>query len=147
MVHSLTAIARRLNFITETEGPNAGAWVNFLQRFCGGQSGESWCCYFISVVEDIAYHGKSPSIRTGSCMVKLKEAKAKGWVVTTPQVDDLYFYVNPAGHAHHIGIVTAVSPALTGIAGNTSPDGKSSNGIGVFEHGISSKSVFVRLPK
>jgi hypothetical protein len=35
---------------------------------------------------------------------------------------------------------------LTGIAGNTSEDGKSSNGTGVFEHGINAR-VFIHYPR
>lgn len=47
----------------------------------------------------------------------------------------LYLYVNANDHAHHIGFVTSTNP-LTGIAGNTSADGTSSNGDGLYEHAI-----------
>jgi hypothetical protein len=146
---SLTTVARRWSFVRETDGPNRGAWVSFFQRQCGGQDGDSWCCDFVSVVEDVAYRGRSPLRRTASCQLKLADARRLGLVVTTPAADDLYFFVNADGRAHHIGIVTAVSP-LTGIAGNTSEDGQSSNGTGVYEHTLRvepANVVFVRLPK
>jgi hypothetical protein len=151
MSASLSVIARRLSFIRETDGPNAGSWVNWLQRHGGdGVEGDSWCADFESVIEDIAYKGKAPLPRTGSCQTKLEYAMKKGWVVAEPQVDDVFFYVNDAGHAHHIGIVTAPYPKLAGIAGNTSADGASSNGDGVWEHELNvsrAHIVFVRLPQ
>lgn len=144
-VASLSAIAAHLNFIRETGGPNRGHWVGYIQRQAGGSDGDSWCAEFICLVLQVAYSGVSPLPTTGSCQRMLDAASAKGWVVTTPQVDDLFFYVNDVGRAHHVGIVTGVDP-LTGIAGNTSPDGLSDNGTGVFDHPISAH-VFVRLPK
>lgn len=149
---SLSAVARHLLFVRETEGPNRGAWVSFFQRFTGGQEGDSWCADFVSVVLDIAYRGQSPLPKTGSTFTMLSEARGRGWIVPTPRPDDLYFFVNNAGVPHHVGIVTAAVPLtgpLMGIAGNTSEDGQSSNGTGVFEHAIDvlpSKIVFIRLP-
>jgi hypothetical protein len=146
---SLVTIAKRLDFIRETQGPNRGYWVEFLQRFCDGVPGDSWCADFESVVENVAYEGHAPTPRTGSTTMKLDFCKKKGWIVTHPQVDDIYFYVYPDGvTAHHIGIVSGVTP-LTGIAGNTSQDGTSSNGDGVYDHTISAgpTTVFARLPK
>lgn len=141
---SLTAVARHLAFIRETEGPNRGAWVGFLQRFCNGQDGESWCADFVSVVLDIAFHGRSPLAATSSTRVMLAEATRKGLLVAVARPDDLYFYVRADGTPHHVGIVTDVAP-LVGIAGNTSEDGLSSNGTGVFEHDIGGRMVFVRV--
>lgn len=149
-VASLSIVARRLSFIRETDGANAGSWVNFLQRQCDGVEGDSWCADFQSVVEDVAYKGKRCLPKTGNCQAKLEYAMKKGWVVAEPQVDDVFFYVNDSGHAHHIGIVTAPYPNLAGIAGNTSADGTSSNGDGVYEHALTvsrAHVVFVRLPK
>lgn len=149
IVASLTAVARHLSFIRETEGPNEGAWVEFLQRFTGGLLGDAWCADFVSFVLDVAYHGKRMLPCSGSTPRLLDAAKAKGFVVPTPAVDDLYFFLKDNGQPHHVGIVTAIAP-LVGIAGNTSPDGTSSEGTGVFEHPISvaaSRIVFVRLPK
>ncbi len=147
MPASLTAVARHLSFIRETEGPNRGAWVSMLQRFCFGNEGDAWCADFVSFVLDVAYHGKAPIRRTGSSQAMLDAAKTKGAIVQQPNPDDLFFYVNAAGVAHHVGIVTGAFPT-TGIAGNTSVDGSSDNGTGVFEHPISvdpMRVVFVRL--
>lgn len=142
---SLTAVARHFAFVRETQGPNRGAWVSFFQRFCGGKDGDNWCAQFVSVVLDIAYYGKSPLARTGSTSAMLDHATVKGFVVLSPRIDDLYFFVRADGTPHHVGIVTDLAP-LTGIAGNTSEDGLSSNGTGVFEHAIQTKGVvFVRV--
>jgi hypothetical protein len=147
MPASLSAVARRFDFVRETDGPNAGAFVEFFQRFCDGVVGDSWCADFASVVEAIAYHGHTQSPRTGSCQTKLDYCRAQGWVVRGPAVDDLCFSVTATGHAHHVAIVTATAP-LTTIAGNTSATGASSNGDGVYEHPVSADDkVFVRLPQ
>jgi hypothetical protein len=148
MTASLSVIARRLSFIRETDGENAGSWVDFVQRFTGNVEGDSWCSSFVSLLEDIATKGHPPTKRTASCADKLADARAKGFVVQAPQPDDVFFYVDATGHAHHTGIVTATSP-LTGIAGNTSSDGASSNGDGVYEHPLTvspSRIIFVRFP-
>lgn len=147
-IASLAAIARRFEFVRETLGPNRGAWVQFFQRFANGQPGDSWCCFFVCLVLDIAYAGKQPLLKTGSCAVLLSHATKRGYRLTDgdgPRPEDLFFYLNETGHAHHVGIVTEAHP-LTGIAGNTSPDGRSSNGTGVFEHTIGGRMAFVRLP-
>jgi hypothetical protein len=142
---SLTVVARRFSFIRETLGPNRGFFVSFLQRLCHGQPGDSWCADFVSLVLEVAFMGAPPLPRTGSTQVMLHTAEQKHMVVTVPRPDDLYFYVNAEGVPHHVGIVTNTDP-LRGIAGNTSEDGKSSNGTGVFEHEISAAgTVFVRV--
>lgn len=151
---SLTAVARHYRFIRETLGPNKGFHVAFLQRFCGGQDGDSWCADFVSFVLDIAYLGQPPLPRSGATRALLSAARVRGWVVDSPQPDDLYFFTRPDGIPHHVGIVTMVGLlgvgqiAVTGIAGNTSEDGTSSNGTGVFEHPIpTGRTVWVRLPR
>lgn len=145
MSASLSAIARRFAFVRETEGPNRGRWVEFFLRFTGNDPGDSWCASFESVCEDIAY-GKAVTPRSASCQEKLDWAVRKGRVVREPAPDDLCFSINAQGRAHHIAIVTDTSP-LTAIAGNTSEDGTSDNGTGVYEHEISrTGKIFVRLP-
>jgi hypothetical protein len=68
--------------------------------------------------------------------------------VTDPKRDDLYIYVDDNDHAHHIGVVTK-DGGSPGIAANTSPDGTSSNGTGVFEHEISKGPhvKYIRFPR
>jgi hypothetical protein len=143
---SLTAVARHLLHVRETRGPNRGFWVSKLQRECGGRPGDPWCADFVSFVLDVAYMGKPPLAPTGSTKAMLTQATVKGYGVTVPRVDDLYFFVRGDGTPHHVGIVTDTLP-LSGIAGNTSEDGLSSDGVGVFEHPIASgpRTVFVRL--
>jgi hypothetical protein len=148
MAASLSVVFRRFSFVSEI-GNNAGAWVQFFQRFCYGKIGDSWCADIESMVEDIAYYGRAPTPRSGSCQVKYTFCKNKGWLVTEPEVDDLFFFVND-GHAHHIGVVTYKNP-LMGIAGNTNRTGDDDNGQGVHEHKIvppkNNIVVYARLPK
>ncbi len=146
MSASLSVVARRFSFVRETEGPNHGFWVSFFLRFTGNEEGQSWCASFVSRCDDIATKGKMRVLKTASTQAMLNDAKQRHLVVTDPQVDDLVFTVRADGTPHHVGIVTGTSP-LTSIAGNTSEDGVSSDGTGVFEHPISATGkVFVRLP-
>lgn len=148
-MHPLVMLARLFRFVRETQGANRGVWVGLFQRYTGNLAGESWCCSFVSFLLSIAYQGASPLLKTGSCAAMLAESRIKGYALaegTAPLPGDLFFYLTATGHAHHVGIVTSASP-LTGIAGNTSPDGLSDNGTGVYEHGIGSAGLaFVRLP-
>jgi hypothetical protein len=144
-VYQPDAIARQFGFIRETLGPNRGVWVEAFQRIGDGKPGDSWCADFVSGVLWIAYQGPPPVPRTGSCDVMW--AIAKQYETTVPVAGDLFFRIHANGDAHHVGIVTATGP-LRGIAGNTSPDGTSSNGTGVFEHPLTldAETHFARLP-
>lgn len=137
-------IARLFLFVREA-GPNTGQRVEAIQRWCGGQPGESWCAYWATLVLDLAFDGQAPIPRMGSCQAIRELADSKGWITDTPSVGDLFLYVNAQDHAHHIGIVTQLDP-LTGIAGNTSADGTSNNGDRVAEHAITA-TVFVAYPR
>ena len=140
---NLLDIARLFLFVREV-GDNRGVWVEAIQRIGDGQPGDSYCADFVSLILALFYRGKSPLIRSGSVESIRQDAKAKGYITTAPSIGDLFLYINAQDRAHHIGVVTEVSP-LTGLAANTSPDGTSSNGTGVFEHGISAKT-FIHLP-
>jgi hypothetical protein len=96
------------------------------------------------MVLDIAFQGQAPIPRLGSVQQIRDYAGPRGWLRKIPAVGDLYLYVNALGHAHHIGFVTQVEP-LRGIAGNTSEDGKSSNGDGVYEHEVKTET-FIHYP-
>lgn len=138
-------IARQFLFVREA-GQNTGQRVEAIQRWGGGKPGDSWCAFFATMVLDLADQGNAPISREGSCEAIQETASANGWLSDTPQVGGLVLSINPAGLAHHIGIVTSLDP-LTAIAGNTSADGLSSNGDGVYEHPITTTNkVFVRLP-
>lgn len=143
-VYDPVAIARQFKFIRETLGANRGVWVEAFQRIGDGKPGDSWCADFVSGVLWICYQGPPPIPRTGSCDVMW--GIAKQYEVTVPAPGDVFFRVKGID-AHHVGIVTETGP-LAGIAGNTSEDGKSSNGTGVFEHPlkITPEVRFVRLP-
>lgn len=142
--------ARRYKFVRETLGANRGVFVEAFQRIGDGRPGDSWCMDFLSWVLWVSYQGPSPLPRTGSCDVAYQTAKDQGYIVATPAKGDVFFRVDPStDHAHHVGIVTQVYPDRIGsIAGNTSEDGVSSNGTGVFEHDLplSDTLRFVRLP-
>lgn len=136
-------IFRLFLFVREIEGQqNTGQRVEAIQKWCGGQKGESYCCYLATMVLDLFYQGKSPIPRLGACqdVYNMAREKKNGTRVLadneTPKIGDLFLYVNTQDHAHHIGMVTKDGGGI-GIAGNTSPDGTSSNGSGVFEHSIS----------
>lgn len=135
-------------------GPNAGLRVEGIQRWGGGAKGDSWCCWLATMVLDQWFLGylqkPSPIPRLGSCDDVLRLARTNNWVVTKPEPGDLYLYVRDGSDAYHIGMVTAVAEdSFTGIAGNTSEDGLSSNGVGVFERSIryASRIVFVAYPR
>lgn len=142
---TLLAIARLFLFVREASA-NAGQRVEAIQKWCGGQKGESWCCYFVTLVLDLYYQGTSPVPRLGACEDVHQLAKRNGWIVDEPEPGDVVLSVNASGHAHHIGFCTVSTPLAT-IAGNTSEDGASSNGERVAEHPVSrTGKVFVRLP-
>lgn len=138
-------IARQFLFVREAQaaGQNRGLRVEAIQRWCGGQPGDSWCAQFATMVLDIAYQGNAPLAREGSCEAIYNSAGNNRWIRNSDAARPgmLYLYVNAQGRAHHVGIVTLINP-LIGIAGNTSEDGSSSNGDRVAEHAISAH-VFV----
>jgi hypothetical protein len=141
-------IFRLFLFVREAKEQNTGLRVEGIQRWCGGQRGQSWCCYLATMVLDIAFQGNSPIPRLGAVQDVYDLAKQKkGCRILLPnevaQPGDLFLYVNEADHAHHIGMITQIGGAV-GIAGNTSEDGASSNGKGCYEHGISTNRARVK---
>lgn len=141
-------IARLFLFVREVP-PNHGLRVEAIQHWSQGQFGDSWCAEFCTMILDLYFQGQSPIPRTGSCEMVYELATTNGWIVDSPAVGDLVVSINSAGIAHHVGIVTQLNPLMS-IAGNTSPDGTSDNGTGVFEHDISATSpeafAFVQYP-
>lgn len=131
-------------YVREADKQNTGLRVEGIQRWCGGVPGDSYCAFFVTLVLDICFQGAAPIERQGSCDTIYRLGKSKGWITDKPEIGDLFFFIDDNDHAHHIGIVTGLNP-LTGIAGNTSADGRSSNGTGVYEHTISAKT-FLRVP-
>lgn len=132
MKYSPVDIARQFLFVRETS-QNKGQRVEAIQRWSGGQPGDSWCCEFATMILDICFQGGSPIPRCQAVQMVYDMAQKNGWMTTVPIMNDLFIYVNDADHSHHIGFVT--DPGQ-GIAGNTSADGTSSNGDRVAEHSI-----------
>lgn len=120
--------------------------VEAIQHWSGGQPGDSWCCEFVTMILDICFQGSSPIPRLQACQSVYDLAIKNSWLVENPMKDDLFIYVNDHDHAHHIGIIT--TEYNTGIAGNTSADGMSSNGDRVAEHSLSKTHIkYIRFPK
>jgi hypothetical protein len=136
---------RQFLFVREA-GQNKGARVESIQRWSDGQPGDSWCCEGATMCLDIAFQGNSPIPRLRACQDVYNMAKAKGWLISLAEadVDDVFLYVNDADHAHHMGLVTSKG-AKTGIACNTSADGKSDNGDGCHEHGLISDPKHIKI--
>lgn len=142
-------VARQFLYVREAQslGQNKGQRVEAMQRWCGGQPGESWCAYFATMVLDICFQGESPIPRLGAVEDIHQLAIKNGWLVAEPQPGDLVLSVNSVNHAHHIGICSETDP-LTTIAGNTDATGQSSNGDRVAEHLVSKTGkVYVRYPR
>lgn len=118
--------AKLFTFVREV-AQNRGQRVGGIQAWCGGLPGQSWCCYFTTYVLDVCFAGQSPIPRLGAVQSVYNLAKSNNWMTNDPKVDDLFIYVDSNDHAHHIGIVTEDGGGV-GVAGNTSADGKSSNG-------------------
>lgn len=138
-------IARQFLYVREA-GANTGQRVEAIQKWCGGEKGQSWCCYFVTMVLDICYQGACPIPRLGRCQDVYDLAKKECWVTEIPIPGDIVLSVDEHDHAHHIGFVSKVLP-LESIAGNTDATGTSSNGDRVAEHAINPKGkIFVRLP-
>ncbi len=134
MKYSPTEIARQFLFVREA-GPNKGQRVEAIQKWSGGVAGASWCAYFATMILDICFEGKAPIPRLGAVQDVYDLARKNGWMTDNPVKDDIGIYVNDQDHAHHIFIVTE-DGGSPGIAGNTSADGRSSNGTMVAEHAI-----------
>lgn len=147
---SLIEIARLFLHVREA-GQNKGLRVEAIQHWSAGSPGDSWCMEMLWMWLDLAYKGKSPIDRMQSVEVFHQTAHDKGWILTDSDIvqpGDIAISIDPVTHkGHHIALVTSIEP-LQAIAGNTSEDGTSSNGTGVFEHTITTTNkVFARLPE
>ncbi len=147
-VYEPVAIARQFLYVREAQsrGQNRGLRVEAIQHWAGGQTADSWCMELVWLVYDICYQGRCPFDREQSTEAFRQLAVAKGWVTTIPIPGDIVLSLRADGTAHHVGIITKVSP-LTSVAGNTSEDGTSSNGDRVAEHWISTAlKMYVAVP-
>ena len=94
-------VARLFLHVREA-GPNTGQRVEAIQKWSGGISGQSWCCYFVTMVLDLAFGGTSPIPRQGACQGVYDLAKQQGWVTATPSVGDIYLYVTAVDAAGNL---------------------------------------------
>lgn len=148
---TLLEIARLFKHVREA-GANGGLRVNAIQTWSGGKNGDSWCAQWVTMVLDLYYSGQAPLPRNGSCDVALALCRNKGWMVEHPLPGDLYFRLADPTDAVHIGFVT--TPVKDGafgtLSGNTSADGLSNNGDGVYERAVKytpDRYAFARLPE
>lgn len=158
MRYDAVAVARMFLYLREAQtiGQNRGARVDAVITWALGSIGQSWCGYFaIGLVLDICFQGDGPFPRSqeinGATDASLAYAREQGWVVDLDDAlpGDLVYSVSPTDpdNAHHIAILTVKTPFTT-IGGNTSEDGKSSNGDRVAEHTVSTANkVIVRYPR
>lgn len=142
-------IARQFLYVREIPG-NHGQRVNGIQRWSGGQDGQAWCAHFLTFVLDIAYQGEPPLPRTGSCDILLAMCRQNGWIVSEFRPGDIYFRTRSTTDAYHVGFVTNGFPGMgrfTQLSGNTSEDGTSDEGTGVFEREVitTANLVFARI--
>lgn len=146
---TLEAIFRLFLFVREAS-QNHGLRVEAIQHWGGGQPGDSWCAWLVTLVLDLFFQGASPIPRMGSCEAIYQLAKDNKWITTTPVPEDLVIYVNPAGVAHHIGMYLGRVDPLHDIviAGNTSDDGTSVNGDRCAVHPVANEhAVYVHYPR
>jgi len=137
-----------VGWVKEATGMNDGPHVEAIQRVTGNKRGDPWCASFSTFVLDIAYRGKNPLARSASCDVLLEDARKKGWLVTTPEVGDLFLVMRNPKDAVHVGIVTAVNKTkISTIEGNSNAGG-SREGWGVVARMRNSAGLsFIRLPE
>lgn len=124
-----------LNVVEQPPGTNSnwgGPIIDWL-AFVGITSPASYCAAFASsMVHDAAAGlGVEISFRKSAGALHLMELN-EHLKVSDPQPGDIVIF----DHGHglgHVAIVTDIDSPAT-IAGNTSPDGTSRQGTGVFEH-------------
>ncbi len=123
---------------------NRGLRVEAVQHYSGGVFGDSWCAEMWWLWHDLFFRCAGPVPRFQAVQTFYDLAKQRGWLTNMPAPGSTFMLVNAADHAHHIGVVTDTAP-LAGIAGNTSSDGESSNGDGVYEHRLTVQTPFLRF--
>jgi len=110
----------------------ANAGLNNQAKVKSSGSGYYWCAGAVTTWWKEAGLPTPPG--PASCSNWKRWAKSNGYWSSTPVVGAAVIYSDKIGHAHHIGIVSAVLPngSITTIEGNTSGGGFSRNGCGVF---------------
>lgn len=135
LAEAIVAEARKYKGVVEqppgsnsNSGPEIDQWLAFVHQ----PPGASYCAAFAcSMVHDV---------RVGLWMDSLQFKKSASALhllelnenlkTDDPQPGDLIIF----DHGHGLGHVAIKTGPNTSIAGNTSPDGRSRQGTGVFEH-------------
>jgi hypothetical protein len=135
LAEQIVACARRYQGTIEqppgsnsNSGPEIDQWLAFVHQ----PPGASYCAAFAcSMVHDarFALGIESITFKKSASALHLLELNA-ALITTDPHPGDLVIF----DQGHGLGHVAIVTGQGTSIAGNTSPDGKSRNGTGVFEH-------------
>lgn len=129
----IVAQARKYQGLLESPpGSNSGPEIDQWLAFVHQPPGQSYCAAFAcSMVHDarVALGLAALTFRKSASALHLLEINAD-LITTDPQPGDLVVF----DHSHGLGHVAIVTGQGTSIAGNTSADGKSRNGSGVFEH-------------
>lgn len=109
-------------------GPEIDQWLAFVHQ----PPGSSYCAAFVSsMVHDARVGLGMDALRFKKSASALHLLELNADLKTDdPQPGDLIIF----DHGHGLGHVAIKTGSTTSIAGNTSPDGRSRNGTGVFEH-------------
>jgi hypothetical protein len=133
LADQIVATARSyLNVQEDPIGSNSGPLIDDWLAFVGGHPGDPWCSAFACVaVHEARMLEKLPPLEFRRSSGALRLLAINSALVTDdPQPGDFLIWDHGGGKGH-VSIKTGTE---THIAGNTSPDGKSRQGYGVFEH-------------
>ena len=140
--------------VHEQGGDNTGPRVIQYQSAAGGGTHWAWCDAFCDFCFQEAGRPLEELQKSASVMTSYRDAKAKGWIVETPQRGDLVCFQWDTGDFDHIGFVVQPMPdgSIKTVEGNTSAmpgEGHAQGeGDGVFVK-IRPRSVcgaFIRVP-
>lgn len=108
------------------------AGLNNQAKVKSSGSGYYWCAGAVTAWWKEAGLPTPPG--AAACANWKKWAKSNGYWSSKPVLGAAVIYSDKTGHAHHIGIVSAVLPngSITTIEGNTGGGGFNRNGCGVF---------------
>jgi hypothetical protein len=154
--------------VRETNGNNAGKFVEIYLKIVGLSRGEPWCQAFVMfrLIKAATELGLTIPVdmpRSGYTPTVANWGKKKGWWISRAQAqtgavtimrgDLVYFYKAEKGRVAHVGIVDSVLPnGVWTIEGNTGPGaGVKADGDGVYKKFRTWDSLglyggFVRLP-
>lgn len=108
-------------------GTNGGAYVERLQRLCGGKKGDPWCAGEVSSVGHVALGTRWPLPLTMSCQTLYEWGKKKGIVQLSPQRGDVFLVWHPTlmrfAHTGFVVDLTSEKSRIDSHSGNTTLPG------------------------